>query len=233
MDRADGALKPDDRCFAEEGLVEIEQRLPRLSIFPIYAQKGIPGAPFRLYVRQGVMERLEIAARLLPKGYGLIVYDAWRTFDFQQQLYQHYQKRLQEELAGMVKSFDEWINQYVAPPLPNRDDPPPHTTGGAVDVTLSHLGKPVDMGTAFDAFTPASATDWFKRLKAPLRYERVIAEHRELLCSVMEAAGFVNYPAEWWHYDYGNRRWAEAVGRQPLYRGIWTYEEAFGYVHDP
>jgi len=28
----------------------------------------------------------------------------------------------------------------------------------------------------------------------------------------MAAAGFVNYPSEWWHWSYGDRYWAFTTG---------------------
>ena len=29
--------------------------------------------------------------------------------------------------------------------------------------------------------------------------------HRDILGTAMDAAGFINYPAEWWHWSYGDR----------------------------
>jgi D-alanyl-D-alanine dipeptidase len=37
--------------------------------------------------------------------------------------------------------------------------------------------------------------------------------HRDILASAMTAAGLVNYPAEWWHWSYGNRYWAFQADR--------------------
>ena len=31
---------------------------------------------------------------------------------------------------------------------------------------------------------------------------------RDILGEAMDAAGFINYPAEWSHWSYGNRYWA-------------------------
>jgi hypothetical protein len=31
---------------------------------------------------------------------------------------------------------------------------------------------------------------------------------RIILCTALDAAGFINYPAEWWHWSYGDRYWA-------------------------
>ncbi|MGH3405479.1 MAG: M15 family metallopeptidase [Streptosporangiaceae bacterium] len=42
------------------------------------------------------------------------------------------------------------------------------------------------------------------------RYRR---RHRGLLGDVMDAAGFINYPAEWWHWSYGDRYRAFQAGR--------------------
>ena len=36
----------------------------------------------------------------------------------------------------------------------------------------------------------------------------IASANRQLLLSSMEAAGFVNYIHEWWHYSYGDRYWA-------------------------
>jgi zinc D-Ala-D-Ala dipeptidase len=32
--------------------------------------------------------------------------------------------------------------------------------------------------------------------------------HRDILAQAMDAAGFINYPQEWWHWSYGDRYWA-------------------------
>jgi zinc D-Ala-D-Ala dipeptidase len=37
--------------------------------------------------------------------------------------------------------------------------------------------------------------------------------HRDILASAMTAAGLVNYPAEWWHWSYGDRYWAFQADR--------------------
>lgn len=30
-------------------------------------------------------------------------------------------------------------------------------------------------------------------------------------------AGFINYPEEWWHFDYGNQFWAKLAGKKAIY----------------
>jgi zinc D-Ala-D-Ala dipeptidase len=37
--------------------------------------------------------------------------------------------------------------------------------------------------------------------------------HRDVLASAVDGAGFVNYPAEWWHWSHGDRYWAFQTGQ--------------------
>ena len=45
-----------------------------------------------------------------------------------------------------------------------------------------------------------------------LRFEEHAEEpfttNRRLLFHAMTGAGFTNYRGEWWHFDFGNQRWA-------------------------
>lgn len=40
-------------------------------------------------------------------------------------------------------------------------------------------------------------------------------QNRQLMIEVLEKEGFVNYPAEWWHWSYGDRYWA-FVKKEPF-----------------
>jgi D-alanyl-D-alanine dipeptidase len=70
-----------------------------------------------------------------------------------------------------------------------------HNRGAAIDLTLvdASSGKPLAMGTPFDAFTTRShtANASGKSLRNRLTLKRA-----------MEAEGFRNYRREWWHYDF-------------------------------
>lgn len=76
----------------------------------------------------------------------------------------------------------------------------PHSRGAAVDVTLlDGSGRPLDMGTPFDAFTPRSHhgdTD------IPADAQR----NRLLLLGLMTSAGWDFYRNEWWHYQLFDAR---------------------------
>jgi D-alanyl-D-alanine dipeptidase len=38
---------------------------------------------------------------------------------------------------------------------------------------------------------------------------------RSMLVGAMTSCGFTNYPAEWWHFDFGNAFWRHFGGHGP------------------
>ena len=71
-----------------------------------------------------------------------------------------------------------------------------HSRGAAIDLTLVTAadGRELEMGTAFDAFTPRSHHG---NLDIPVAAHR----NRTLLLGLMIAAGWDFYGNEWWHYQ--------------------------------
>ena len=76
-----------------------------------------------------------------------------------------------------------------------------HSTGGAVDVSLCYCGKIADCGCRYRSFTPATPT-WSKELN------KLQQRYRSILFNAMTQAGFVNNPAEWWHYSFGDKMYS-------------------------
>lgn len=148
-------------------------------------------------LRREVVTRLVAVDRALPDGFALTVLDGWRSPEVQQALLAHYRDQTPD--LGP---------EYVADPA----DPrlvAPHTTGGAVDLTLSWRGAPLALGTDFDAFEPTAHLDAFEAAGA----DRLVRDLRRLLAHEMRAAGFAPYPWEWWHWSYGDQWWAADRGR--------------------
>jgi D-alanyl-D-alanine dipeptidase len=76
----------------------------------------------------------------------------------------------------------------------------PHSRGVAVDLTLIGAdGRDLDMGTAFDAFTPLSHHGNGGVSPAAQR-------NRLLLMGLMTNAGWDFYRNEWWHYQLFDAR---------------------------
>lgn len=122
----------------------------------------------------------QVQAALAAQGMGLLVYDAYRPYSVTVQLWE----RVPDET-------------YAAPPWRGSR----HNRGCSVDVALvDGAGRPLLMPTAFDDLTPAAHAT-YEPVPAAARH------HRALLLSTMAQFGFVNYPAEWWHFDYAS--WPE------------------------
>ena len=76
----------------------------------------------------------------------------------------------------------------------------PHSMGVAVDLTLvDAAGEELDMGTAFDAFTPLSH-------HGNLEISPAAQRNRALLLGIMTAAGWDFFRNEWWHYQLFDAR---------------------------
>lgn len=169
----------------------------------VYRQLPLRLAPDQLFLRQAVVLRLQEAQRLLPPGLELCLLDCWRSVPFQEELLQGYQRALGRDLDGYVS--DPGSTRLV----------PPHTTGGAVDLTLAAQGAPLALGTDFDEFTPVAHLRSLEDLGAAAGPElRLARDLRRVLSRAMVGAGFAPFPREWWHWSYGDQRWAAFVGAE-------------------
>ena len=166
-----------------------------IKTYPVYSWLGFEHGPGALRLRAGVLERLERASRRLPADFEIVVIDAHRTRSFQAELLTYYLAAANTPPAGFVS--DPWSNAPV----------PPHTTGGAVDLTLGWRGAVLGLGTDFDAFLPDSA---------PAALEDDVGstarDLRRLLASLLQAEGMTVIGSEWWHWSYGDQYWAARTG---------------------
>lgn len=189
-----------------------------------YPLLGMKNAINRCMVRKEVYDKLCKAYSYLPKGYKIRIYDGWRSFKLQQELYDSYSKILIEkfQLNGLSEEDRRaYIKSFISEPICNREQAPVHTTGGAIDVTLLNSDNvELDMGTKFDEFTDKTYTAYFEK-----EFDENITYNRRLLYDVMIRAGFTNLPSEWWHYDYGDMFWAYYNQSKILYNGVFTMEE--------
>lgn len=133
-----------------------------------------PGTP--ALVRAGVARRLAVAQNYLrAKGYGLKIWDAYRTQSAQEKLWATTHNR-----------------SFVADPKEGRGSM--HIRGVAVDATLvDAAGNEVPMPTDFDSFTPS----------AVLQYQgnnATVRANLKLLQKAMAHGGFYGMPTEWWHF---------------------------------
>jgi zinc D-Ala-D-Ala dipeptidase len=196
-DLIEPASKPPVLVTIDEPLVPVEHR--RVRVLGNYWHAGWEHAVAGAWLRSGAMERLAAVADALPSGFGLAVFDAWRPLALQAVLY------------DAAYSDPNLPPGFVSYPDLDPTTPPPHLTGGTVDLSLTYDGTPLALGTGFDDFTDAARSDAWEHTPG------VDRELRRMLFWRMRDADFILLDCEWWHFEYGTRRWAGIRGTQPIY----------------
>lgn len=133
----------------------------------------------RAFLQRPAAEALQRANRKLrEKGYGLLVFDAYRPW-------------------SVTKIFWDSTPQdkkkFVADPSQGSR----HNRGCAVDLTLFDLrsGREVEMPSGYDEMTDRAYPNYSGGTEAQRRL-------RGILRDAMESEGFTIYEFEWWHFDY-------------------------------
>ena len=151
--------------------------------------------------RVSLANMLKASQEKLPPGLHLQIIGTFRTFEIQKQMYE----AAREELRAQHPDWDEelltnYLNVFSAPPI--LETPPPHTTGGAVDLTLiDDNGERLDMVSPFEMGWESAPT-YLEGLSETARH------NRDILIQVLTASGLTNFPGEWWHWSYGEPGWA-------------------------
>ncbi len=193
---------PDPAEGDPEPLVQLTH--PRIKAVEAYRRSGLPFTAPGTLVREKVADRLGAAADLLPPGFGLAVWDAWRD------------QRLQRVLHDAAYADPGLPPGFVEAPSVDPAAPPPHATGGTLDLTLTWRSIPLALGTDFDEFVPRARPAALERVPDgdALAISRDL---RRLLRMVMVDRGFVQLDCEWWHFEFGTRLWAAHEERAPRY----------------
>ena len=217
-----------------EPLEPLPSSLSRLEPHP-YMSLGAPygpgACPFRL--RSGVIARLLAADCALAaggEGWRLAIFDAWRPVAVQRFMVEHSiagecrARGLEPASAAdpALQAVVEAVARFWAEPSLDPATPPPHSTGGAVDLTLADAtGRPLAMGGAIDAIGPVSEPDHFAAAAAadPASEAAQWQFRRNRLSEVMAGAGFARHPNEWWHFSHGDQLWAWSRAESPALYG--------------
>ena len=153
--------------------------------------------------------------KLKNKSFYLLIYDSWRPIEVQEFMFNRAFssecKKLDLDLS--VKNMELYplvkkkVEKFWAYPSFDERCPPPHSTGGALDITLAdEYGNIIDMGSDIDQMDDKSKPDFYKNIKSE---EAIIwNDRRNLLKEIMVKYEFVQHPNEWWHFSYGDQLWA-------------------------
>ena len=173
----EGSFRPSD-------LVEVIKLDPTIHLDIRYAtSNNFLGTPLyeeaRAFLQRPAAEAVvRVHRALAAKGYGLLIYDAYRPW---------YITKIFWDATPPDK------HQYVADPAHGSR----HNRGCAVDLTLfdRSTGRAVQMPSGYDEMSERAHPDYSGGTSEQRK-------NRALLRSVMEAEGFTVYEFEWWHFDY-------------------------------
>ena len=169
-------------------------------------------------LREEVVRRLIKAneyLKLRNNSFYLLIYDSWRPIEVQEFMFNRAFglecKRL--DIDASVKDIKRYpqiqkkVEKFWAYPSFDERFPPPHSTGGALDITFADKnGNIMDMGSEIDQMDEKSKPDFYKNTD---NEEAIIWNYRRnLLKEIMVEFEFVQHPNEWWHFSYGDQLWA-------------------------
>ena len=221
----EGPARYEESAFLPSEFVEIKSN-SFCEVRMQYPLRNMKNAEEQCFVRKEVYELLQKAAQRLPAGYKFCIWDAWRPFMLQKELYEVYSGEIIRDFgldSCTREEADAVIRKFVSDPVADVCVPPVNTTGGAIDLTLmDDTGRALPMGTGFDAFTEKTNTAWFEG-----KNDDRVRDNRRLLYHIMTSVGFTNLPSEWWHFDYGDRFWGYYNHKPAIYRGVFTKEEIY------
>jgi zinc D-Ala-D-Ala dipeptidase len=149
--------------------------------------KDVYGGFQRALLHREAAAKFRIASRLLGErhpDFRFVVYDALRPQAAQIEFYQ------------LVRGTPR--EHYFADPSKGSI----HSFGFAIDLGLLANGRgEVDMGTHFDELDELSEPQKENEMLVSGRLRQEQLDNRLLLRRVMQEAGFLQLPHEWWHYD--------------------------------
>ncbi|MGL4757937.1 MAG: M15 family metallopeptidase [Patescibacteria group bacterium] len=188
----DQPLTIEDQQLSQ--LLDLEGRLMRQYI--------LDNPNFGVELRESVAQRIIDVSNQLPDNYQMVLKIGYRPVSVQYQLFDEVYKYFHSINPDSDENeLKKQTLEFVTHPDINT---PPHSTGAAIDLTLFDLSTNsyIDMGSPINSPDDQSWTYNFHNLT-----EHQI-QNRNFLTQFMLKAGFCNLASEWWHYSYGDSRWA-------------------------
>jgi len=177
----------------EQNLVRVTKYSNRIKELPITKRIAID---YPLLCQADVAKKLAIIAEKLPTDLFLQIDSAYRTKKTERILWDS-RKNI---IPGLVNNPDESKSS--------------HNTGGAVDVSFANAdGIEINLSEPFQKYyqEPQLISD---------NISRKAQELRQLLNKLMLEQNFVAHPKEYWHFSYGDNRWAEQTRNKTIYEEI-------------
>ena len=200
------ACLPAGWCYADDFIPDLQ---PDVRYFTTHNFTGAritgynaPELPMRM---NAVTALANVASELRKKGYGIRVFDAYRSQAATDAMVKWAQTPGDATKAEYYPDIPKSsiVGKYIA----RKSN---HRLGGTVDLTVLSwaTGKDLDMGGRFDFFGERSHYD-YNGLTAAQR------DNRALLRSAMTKAGFTPLATEWWHFSYAEPLYDGSMAVQP------------------
>lgn len=162
-------------------------------------------------IRKTIYLKLCEAQKLLPNGLRFEFNVGLRSLQVQSKMFDDMRKEILKKFPKLSeKELFMETSKFIAPvkTWEGTQNVPPHSTGGAIDLVLTdQQGNEIDMGIKLD--DPYNE-DYIRTDSSLISTEA--RKNRIIMAQALMAVGFVNYPAEFWHWSYGDRRWAFVTG---------------------
>jgi len=160
------------------------------------------GTDYPILIRKDVAKILSKVSDKLPRNIFLQVDSGHRSREIQEKLWKIRKK--QENSNSKVKGLV--FNPFKGTP--------PHSTGGAVDVTLTDSkGREINLSEPFNKY-------YIEPRPKSRKVSKKAQELRMILRKLMLNEGFAPNPREYWHFSYGDIAWAKYYKRKKLYNEI-------------
>lgn len=183
-----------------EDLVRVNKLSRKIKELPFYKriETNMP-----ILVRPKVAIMLKKASLLLSNEMFLQVDGGYRSPRVQEILWNNRVKEL-----GITKATSLVSNPHNSKSIPG------HTTGGAVDVSLLDKNlKEINLSAPFTKYYDEQEL-YSKKITKEAQKLRL------LLYKVMLSVGFAPCDNEYWHFSYGDERWARYYNKKPIYTQI-------------
>lgn len=199
-------------CPISDECVRVNDKLLCKSYYWHYDPRPV-GAMEDIFLRKRLASKLcQIDKVLYPLGFCLLIQEGYRPLSVQRFVQEvsviRGLKNENPEIsdAELSRKVEMFAASADGDPL---SSPPPHLTGGAVDLTIvySDNGKQVDMGKKGGLYNTAFP-DALEQTKL-VEFEDAKRFRRLLFWLAREQQIVVN-PTEWWHLSWGDQMWAWA-----------------------
>lgn len=174
----------------EEKLARSNKYSNRIRELPVVKRIAVD---YPMLCRDSVAKKLALVADSLPSPYILQIDSAYRTKETEQILFAN----RKDVIPGLVNNPQTGVSS--------------HNTGGAVDLALADCtGREINLSEPFNKYY----------IEPKLLSNKITSEAqnlRNMLNKVMLEAGFAPHPNEYWHFSYGDKRWADFSKNTVLY----------------